>query len=209
MELPRSITTVLFDMDGVLIDSSVAVEEAYGAWAGENGLDPGEVLEIVHGRRTIEVVREFGFNDDPEAEADRLERLIAERATIENAIKPSCDLYRSLDPGRIAVATSARRDTALSNLSVLELVHPKVLVNGEDVESGKPAPDPYLLAAERIYARPKDCVVIEDSPAGIAAGKAAGCHVVALTTTHAADELEAADQVIAPDQLRGAFTSLV
>ena len=206
--LPPSVSTVLFDMDGVLIDSSIAVEEAYTAWAVENGFDPDEVLEIVHGRRTIEVVVKFGFKEDPEAEADRLERSIAERATIENAIEPTCELYRSLDPGRIAVATSARRDTALSNLRVLGLEAPRVLVNGQDVESGKPSPEPYLLAAERIGARPEDCVVIEDSTAGIKAGKAAGCHVVALVTTHQADELQDADQVIQPAQLREVFERL-
>ena len=201
MNLPSSVTTVLFDMDGVLIDSSAAVHDAYSGWAIDNGFDPEEVLGIVHGRRTIEVVRQFGFDDDPEGEADRLERSIAERATIENAIRPTCDLYRSLDPERVAVATSARKETALSNLRVLGLDHPKVLINGQDVESGKPAPDPYLMAAKRIEAHPATCVVIEDAPAGIEAGKAAGCHVVALTTTHRAGDLDAADLTIAPEQL--------
>jgi sugar-phosphatase len=207
--LPPSVTTVLFDMDGVLIDSSIAVVEGYSAWAEENDLDPGEVLEIVHGRRTIEVVVEFGFSDDVEAEADRLERSIAERATIGNAIKPACELYRSLDPARVAVATSARRETALSNLEVLGLERPKVLVNGQDVESGKPSPDPYLLAAKLIGARPEECVVIEDAPAGIKAGKAAGCHVVALLTTHEGDELGHADQLIEPRQLKEVFERLL
>ncbi len=209
MRLPPQITTVLFDMDGVLIDSSIAVHEAYSEWAVSNGFDPGEVLEIVHGRRTIEVVRRFGFDDDPEAEADRLERSIAERATIENAIEPSCDLYRSLDPARIGVATSARKSTALNNLRVLGLNQPKVLVNGQDVRSGKPAPDPYLLAAERIGTDPATCVVIEDAPAGIEAGKRAGCHVVALTTTHSADELTEADLTIEPKQLHDLFSGLL
>lgn len=209
MELPPEVTTVLFDMDGVLIDSSVAVEQAFGAWADHNGFDRQAVLEIIHGRRTIEVVTAFGFDDDPECEADRLELSIAERATIDHAIVPSCELYAALDPGRRAVATSARRATALSNLKVLGLDHPQVLVNGQDVKSGKPAPDPYLLAAERIGARADECVVIEDAPAGIEAGLAAGAYVVALTTTHAADELRAADQVLAPGELREIFAGLI
>lgn len=208
MNLPPSISAVLFDMDGVLIDSSVAVREAYGAWARENGFAEEEVLEIVHGRRTIEVVTRFGFEDDPDAEADRLERRIAERATREHAIEASCDLYRALDPERLAVATSARKATTLSNLEVLGLEHPAVLVNGQDVADGKPAPDPYLLAAKRMGVEPVECVVIEDAPAGIEAGKSAGAHVVALTTTHRPDQLRTADQVVAPSQLRELFRGL-
>lgn len=196
-------------MDGVLIDSSTAVEEGYSAWAEENGFARDEVLAIAHGRRTLEVVLELGFDDDPVAEAIRLEASITERATIDNAIRPSCDLYRSLDPSRVAIATSAMRETALSNLRVLDLEHPQVLVTSQDVEHGKPAPDPYRLAAERIGASPDKCVVIEDAPAGIQAGKAAGCHVVALVTTHSADELAAADLVISPDQLGVVFASIV
>jgi sugar-phosphatase len=196
-------------MDGVLIDSSIAVEKAYSDWAKANELDPAEVLEIVHGRRTIEVVVHFGFEDDPETEADRLERSIAERATIAHAIVPSCELYRSLDPAWVAVATSARRDTALSNLRVLGLEKPRVLVNGQDVESGKPSPEPYLLAASRVGVHPEECVVIEDAPAGIKAGKAAGCHVVALVTTHEASAVEHADQVIEPEQLKEVFDRLI
>lgn len=196
-------------MDGVLIDSSIAVEKTYADWARENGFDVQAVLGVVHGRRTVEVVKEFGFGDDPETEADRLELLIAEKATIAHAIEPGCNLYRRLDPGRVAVATSARRATALSNLRVLELDEPAVLVTGQDVEHGKPAPDPYLLAAERLEVRADECVVIEDAPAGVEAGRSAGAWVVGLTTTHAPDELAAADLVIPPDQLAEVFTRLL
>jgi len=151
----------------------------------------------------------FGFDADADAEADRIEKTIADRARPEHAVQPTCDLYRSLDPDRRAVATSARRETALANLRVLGLEHPEVLVTGQDVESGKPSPDPYLLAAERIGADPARCVVIEDAPAGIQAGKAAGAHVVALATTHEAAELGHADQVISPEQLEEVFAPLL
>jgi sugar-phosphatase len=196
-------------MDGVLIDTSAAVKDAYTDWAEANGLDPDEVLAIVHGRRTVEVAAIFGFERDVEEEADRIEKAIADRARLENGIEPTCDLYRSLDPRRVAVATSARRDTALTNLRVLGLGHPEVLITGQDVESGKPSPDPYLLAAERIRVDPVRCVVVEDAPAGIQAGKAAGAHVVALATTHQPDELGEADQVISPEQLEEVFAPLL
>jgi sugar-phosphatase len=208
VRLPPEITTVLFDMDGVLIDTGAAVRDAYTDWAKANGLDPEDVLSIVHGRRTVEVARHFGLDDELEAEADRIEKAIADRASVENAIVPTCELYRSLDPGRFAVATSARRDTAATNLRVLGLDQPRVLVTGQDVKDGKPSPDPYLLAAERLGADPAECVVVEDAPAGIRAGKSAGAFVVALTTTHQAPELEAADLVLEPAQLEQTFQGL-
>ena len=207
--LPEHVTTVLFDMDGVLIDTRVAVHGAYTDWADRNGLDPAEVLAIIHGRRTVEVAAHFGIDGDVEAEADGIERAIAAKATADHAIVPACDLYRSLDPDRVAVATSARRDTAATNLRVLGLDPPRVLVTGQDVASGKPAPDPYLLAAERIGADPSECVVIEDAPAGVRAGKAAGAHVVAVTTTHEAEDLTEADQAIDPGRLGQVFASLI
>lgn len=206
--LPDNITTVLFDMDGVLIDTAAAVHDAYTRWARENGLDPEEVLAIIHGRRTVEVARAFGLDEDVESVADQIERAIADRASIDDAIVPACDLYRALDPAGVAVATSARRETALTNLRVLGLPRPAVLVTGQDVEAGKPAPDPYRVAAERIGRAPGDCAVIEDAPAGIQAGKAAGCHVVAVTTTHGRDELRDADQVVAPEGLAEVFAPL-
>lgn len=196
-------------MDGVLIDSSLAVRYGYTQWAKESGHDATKVLDFVPGRRTVEVVSEFGAPGDPETEAERVEATIAARALPEHQVKASCDLYRSLGAERIAVATSAMRSTAFSNLRVLDLPEPGVLVSGEDVKSGKPAPDPYLLAAERLGARPEECVVIEDAPAGIKSGSAAGCLVVALTTTHHSDELQGADMVIDPDELGRMFAELI
>jgi sugar-phosphatase len=208
MALPSGITTVLFDMDGVLIDTRRAVHDAYTEWAVANGIDPDDVLAIIHGRRTVEVAAHFGIDEDVEAEADRIEKAIADRASSSDAIVPTCEVYRSLDPDRFAVATSARRDTAATNLRVLGLDPPRVLVTGQDVESGKPAPDPYLLAAERLGADPAECVVVEDAPAGIQAGKAAGAYVVALLTSHEADELTGADLVIEPSRLKEVFARL-
>jgi len=207
--LPDNITTVLFDMDGVLINTGAAVHDAYTDWANANDLDPREVLAVVHGRRTVEVAAHFEVGGDVESQADRIEKAIADRASAKNGIPQTCELFRSLDPRRMAVATSARRDTAMTNLRVLGLDTPEVLVTGQDVESGKPSPDPYLLAAERLEANPDECVVLEDAPAGIKAGKSAGAYVVALIGTHEADELDEADQVITPEQLREVFAPLL
>ncbi len=196
-------------MDGVLIDSSLAVRDGYTQWAKDSGHDVDKVLDFVHGRRTVEVVNEFGSADDPEAEAERVEATIAARALPEHQVKAGCDLYRSLGAERVAVATSAMRSTAFSNLEVLDLPEPRVLVSGDDVKSGKPAPDPYLLAAAQLGTEPENCAVIEDAPAGIKAGKAAGCFVVALTTTHHPDELQGADLVVDPDELERMFARLI
>ncbi len=209
MSLPGNVSYVLFDMDGVLIESSRAVQAGYTQWAKESGHDVDQVLAFVHGRRTIEVVNEFGASGEPGAEAERVEMSIASRALPEHQVQEGCDLYRSLGRERVAVATSAMRSTAFSNLEVLDLPEPKVLVSGEDVESGKPAPDPYLLAAERLGASPEDCVVVEDAPAGIRSGKSAGCFVVAVTTTHEPGELSEADMVIGPEELQRVFAGLI
>lgn len=194
---------VLFDMDGVLISSQPAVHATWDEWAKRRGLDPAELEGHLHGRRTVEVVALFAPDADPMAEAHEIEDAIVTRATPASAVRPLCDLYSSLDPAMRAIATSALRRTAESNFPILGIEPPRALVTSEDVERGKPAPDAYLLAAARLGADPTECVVIEDAPAGIAAGHAAGARVVAVTTTHDAAELSEteADFVVAPEEL--------
>lgn len=190
-------------MDGVLINSQPAVDVAWRGWAAERGVDPADLEGHLHGRRTIEVISLFDPEADPLEGAAALEGVIVAQATPASAIAPMCELYSSLDPALRAVATSALRTTAESNFEILGVDPPRALVTSEDVDRGKPAPDAYLLAAARLGANPTECVVIEDAPAGIAAGHAAGARVVAVTTTHAAGELAEteADAVVTPEEL--------
>ncbi|WP_017608748.1 HAD-IA family hydrolase [Nocardiopsis xinjiangensis] len=191
---------VLFDMDGVLVDSGSSIREGVTAWARERFLDPAHVLEHAHGRTDHDLARIVAPHLDPAEEAERIQaQEIAHGATV-RAMPGAAGLLTEMETrGRSwAVVTSAGRTLALSRLSTLGLPAPRVLVTAEDVEAGKPDPGPYLLGAERVGADPSVCVVVEDSPNGVAAGAAAGMAVVAVATTTGPGELAQATAVV-PD----------
>lgn len=187
---------VLFDLDGVLIGSTGAVEKHWQLWADEVGIDVAPILEVAHGRRTADVVREFAPHLDADAEAARIE---AREALDVEGIVPlpgAAALLRSLPDDGWAVVTSGTRDLARSRLTAAGLPIPDVLVCAEDVTLGKPDPEGYRRAAERLGVAPAASVVIEDAPPGLAAGRAAGARVLALLTSHPADDLGDADAVL-------------
>jgi sugar-phosphatase len=169
------------------------VYRAWEAYAGRHGLDAEEVNQLAHGRPSRETVREL----TPE-HADREAALIEEAETTDVAgvvALPGADaLLRS--PRRKAIVTSCSDALAAVRLRAAGLPAPDVLVSADAVERGKPDPQAFLTAAERLGVAPADCVVLEDAPAGIAAGKAAGCYVIALRTTHADAELAEADAIV-------------
>lgn len=184
---------LLFDLDGVLVDSHVAVERAWSGWARSVGLDPADVMPRIQGRRTLDSVRALAPERDPYVEAGRMEE--AEVADTEglSPFPGARELLESLEPGRFNVVTSGTLLLASTRLRAVGLEPPPTIVTADDVERGKPDPQGYLLGAERLGADPAECVVVEDAPAGVAAGKAAGMTVWAVVTTHEEGELEAAD----------------
>jgi sugar-phosphatase len=148
-------------------------------------------MVIGHGRPTREVLARIAPEVDSEAEARVVEaEVINHRAP---AIEGTVELYRSLDDDSRALVTSANRETAAARLQAIDLPAPRVVVTADDVAAGKPAPDCYLQAAALLDVAPFDCIVVEDSPPGIEAARTAGMRVIALTTTHAAFELNEAD----------------
>ena len=181
----RDFAAFLFDMDGTVLSSIVASERVWGAWARRHGLDVEAVLKCIHGRRAIETVRSFNIPDvDEDAEVLALmEGEIADTDGID-AIDGAAAFLAALPADRWAIVTSAPRALAKVRLAAAGLPLPAVLVTAEDVERGKPAPDCFLLAAERLGHRIEDCLVFEDAPAGIAAAEAAGVKVVVITATH-------------------------
>lgn len=187
----------LFDLDGTLIHSGAAVEETWRAWARARGLQPDAVLRAVHGRRTEDVVAALLPGVDTGAEAARVEAGIV--AAGAEAVGPMCELYRRLAPERRAIVTSGLRATAAAHLRTLGLEAPATLVTAADVRVGKPDPQPYLFASARLGVPPAACLVLEDAPLGVQAARAAGMPVIAVTTTHAADELRAAGAELAVD----------
>jgi mannitol-1-/sugar-/sorbitol-6-phosphatase len=184
---------VLSDLDGVLVDSTAEVERVWREWAVEQGLDPDEVGRASHGVPAHEVIARLAPHLPVAEEAVRVDRIHA--ATGGTALPGAHEL---LGMPRLAVVTSCSRPLAAARLSAAQLPDPPLLITSEDTARGKPHPDPYLAGAAALGADPAECVVIEDSPAGVAAGRAAGMTVWAVATTHAPEELAAAD-LIAPD----------
>lgn len=187
---------ILFDLDGVLVDSTRSVDRQWRLWAREVGIDPGRVIEIAHGRRTIEVVRLLAPHLDAEPEVVRIERREAADLEGVDVMPGSAELLLSIPSEKWCVVTSGTRYLAHSRLQHAGLPIPGVLVSADDVTQGKPHPEPYLLGAELLGFKPADCLVIEDAPAGIEAAHAAGMKAIGLTSTYSLAELYQADAVI-------------
>jgi len=183
---------VLFDLDGVLVDSTPAVARAWAGWAREHGFEPDEVVKKAHGRPSISTIRELLPHADHAAEDREMER--REIADVEGVVPlpGAMELLQALPLERWAIVTSCARALAGVRISAAGLPKPKHLVTATDVRHGKPDPEPYLKGAQILGVPAGDCIVIEDAPAGIRAGKAAGARVLALRTTASDDELRQA-----------------
>lgn len=188
---------VLFDLDGVLVDSHRVVERTWQRWLERTGLQIPGLVARAHGRRSIETVRDVAPQLDGEAEVRWLAE--AELADLEglDALPGAHDALSALPDSRRAIVTSAGRALATLRLDHLRLPIPEVLVAAEDVRTGKPAPECYRLAAARLDFDPADCVVVEDTPAGMEAGRAAGARVIGVATTFPASALVHAAAVVA------------
>ena len=183
---------VLSDLDGVLVDSGDAVERVWREWAVERGLDPDDVGRASHGVPGRQVIERVAPELDAAAEASRVDRLHA--ATGGSALPGAAELLATVSP--LAVVTSCSPPLAAARFAAAGLTPPSVLITSDLTPRGKPFPDPYLAAASALGVEPGRCLVIEDAPAGIAAARAAGMAVWAVTTTHSASEL-AADRLAA------------
>jgi sugar-phosphatase len=181
---------VLFDLDGVLVDSTSYIEEQWRDYARSKGLAPEPFLKFCHGRRALETIRLAAPHLDAEAEVAAFVPPAPDNTPLV-PVQGALQLLDALPPGSWAVATSGPRAAALDRLRRAGLPVPGVLISAEDVLRGKPSPDVYLRAAASLGLAPSDCVVVEDAPAGIDAGRSAGMAVIALTTTHSREELPA------------------
>lgn len=174
---------VLFDMDGVLVDSTPAVTRVWSKWASDHGFDPEHVSQIAQGRPSITTIRELLPDSNHEAENRIVERMEIEDLEGVVACPGAAELLQSLPPEHWVLVTSSTRSLAMVRLRAGGHALPKFMITGSDITRGKPDPEPFQKAAAMLGVPAKDCLVIEDSPAGIRAGKAAGCSVLALRTT--------------------------
>ena len=183
---------VLFDLDGVLVDSTPAVKRVWEGWAREHGFDAEEVVERAHGRPSIQTLREYLPQADHEKENLEVER--REIADVDGIVPlpGALNLLSTLPPERWTIATSCTRPLAEVRIRAGGLPVPSKIITATDITKGKPDPEPYLKAATLLGVDARDCVVFEDVPAGIRAGKAAGATVIAFRTTVLEGELRAA-----------------
>jgi sugar-phosphatase len=187
---------VLFDLDGVLVDSRRCIELVWESWARGHGLDATAIIRVAHGRRTSETVLEVAPHLDVAAEVAALDALEESEHRGVRATQGARELVARLTSGQWAVVTSGSPAVARLRLRLGEIPDPPVLITADDVRHGKPAPDGYLRAAEALGRAPYACVVIEDTPVGVDAGKAAGMAVIAVRGTYADEHLAAADAVV-------------
>ena len=198
----RCFAAVLFDNDGTLVDSTPAVERSWLRWAEEYGVDPS-LLGRHHGVPAAGIIAALAPQlSDADAAAALARITEIETADTDDvvALAGAVAAVEALLPHRCAVVTSATRGLGLARLAAAGITLPDVVVTFDDVERGKPHPDPFLLAAKRLGVEPNACLVVEDAPSGLAAAKAAGCATLALTSTTGAQELRDtghADAVVA------------
>ncbi|TFK28906.1 phosphatase [Coprinopsis marcescibilis] len=217
---------VLFDMDGTLVDSTSGVVGAWNVFQKSYPtIDVHHILSSAHGVRTVDNLKTYCGLTDPVqlevliaqifAEAVRFEQAILSSASENggsgivllpgvNPIMEELASRRHLPKALWAICTSATRSYASSALNIAGVPVPDAFVAAEDVQKGKPNPDPFLLGAEKLNVNPKRCVVFEDAPNGIRSGRAAGCKTIALLTSHSREQVEAAS----PDYIVQDLTSI-
>jgi len=184
---------LLFDLDGVLVDSTPAVARVWTKWAIEHGFDPEETVRNAHGRPSLSTIKELL----PNAVDPALENEVILRGEIEDTdgvvpLSGVCNFLKSVPNDRWALVTSCARPLAYVRLTAAGIPIPEKMITADDVRRGKPDPEPYLKGAALLGLPASECVVFEDAPAGIRAAKLAGTRVIALPTTESEKGLKSA-----------------
>jgi sugar-phosphatase len=189
---------IIFDLDGVLIDATSVYERHWQTWAERNHVPFAAILAVHHGRPAAQTVELVAPHLDPHREAAAYNQALMHDTDLDGvrAFPGAEDLLTTLPADRWAIATSAPSSVARARLQHVGLPRPPVLVTADDVARGKPDPAPYRLAAQQLGFGPERCLVVEDAPAGVEAGAAAGAFVLVVTTTHQPPDLQQASAVV-------------
>ena len=183
-------------MDGVLINSAPSVERVWHAWALKHGFDPATVIQQAHGRRSVETIRAVAPDMDAEKENVTVEQMEIDDKDGVTALPGATELLSALPTDRVAIVTSATRPLAIARLGYASLPVPANIITADDVINGKPSPEPYLKGAALLCFAANECLVFEDTPAGVASAHAAGAQAIALRTTYPIDSLRAASAIV-------------
>jgi len=187
---------LLFDLDGVLVDSTANVERHWRDWATSKGLDVAKILSVVHGRRAIDTIREQAPQLDAEHElATLIEAEMRDTSGI-LVFDGAAELLASIPRRRWAIVTSGTHGVASARLRAAGLPIPDVLITADRVKRGKPDPEGYLAAAAALGHTAAGCIVVEDAPAGVEAARRAGMQCIAITSTHRDEELAGATVIV-------------
>jgi mannitol-1-/sugar-/sorbitol-6-phosphatase len=191
-----TVRAVLFDLDGVLVDSRASTERQWRIWAREHNVNEEDLLKVAHGHRTIETIQHFRSDVDAAAQAEEIERREIHDTEDLVAMLGAKRLLESLPPNRWAIATSGGLALATARLRHAGLPAPRVLISAGEVKRGKPDPESYLAAAAGLGFAARDCIVIEDAPSGIQAAHAAGMQAIAVAATYPIEELRQAEFLV-------------
>jgi sugar-phosphatase len=187
---------ILFDMDGVLISSIGSVRRCWRRWAKMYDIPNADEYEVPHGMRAIEIVKMLRPDIDPQEGLRVIEEMEIEDISDLRVLPGVSALLDGLPLDRWAIVTSSTRRLLVTRLKAAGLPVPERIISADDVERGKPDPEPYRRGAGLVGFRPEECVVVEDAPSGVGAGKAAGCRVIGVLGTHSAAELRGADWIL-------------
>ena len=175
---------VLFDLDGVLIDSTSCIVRHWKDWADQHSLEIDEIMQAAHGIPTIDTIRMVAPYLDADKEAEQFTaKEVSDTAGV-FTIVGAHQILEGLPEGTWAIVTSGSSALARARMTQAELPIPKILVTADDVQHGKPAPEPYLVGAKLLGTSVEKCVVVEDAPAGVEAGVKAGMRVIGISSTH-------------------------
>jgi sugar-phosphatase len=186
---------LLFDLDGVLLDSTECIRNTWRIWGEQRGIPVEKIMAIAHGRRAVETIRLVAPHLDAEEEVKPLSDWEAVTSEGVYVIEGALQLVNALPPDGWAIVTSGTKGIAVNRLKATGLPIPNIMITADDVVNGKPDPEPYLAASKQMHIPPERCVVIEDSPAGIEAAHMAGMRAIAVAFTHPRQELVKAEAI--------------